>query len=82
MPPQTFAQGGAICLAMDRPRHHRGIILQRADNRMLFQKGERLLFRCLAPHELADGSQPVAAAGQRDIAGFFQGFAGVRFGER
>lgn len=79
MPPKTFAQGGAIGhrakrgRAMDRLGDHCGIILQ---------KGERLLLGCLAPHELADGSQPVAPVGQGDFTGFFQGFAGVLLGQR
>jgi hypothetical protein len=81
MPLKTFAQGGAICLAMDRPGDDLGIVIQRPDKRMLVEKRQRFLLRCLALEQLADRSQTEAAVRDRDFAGFFQGLAGMFLGE-
>jgi hypothetical protein len=48
MPFKTFAHGGAIRLAMDRPGDDLGIVVQRPDERMLIQKWQRLLLRDFA----------------------------------
>jgi hypothetical protein len=53
MPCKTFAHGGVILLAMDRPRDERGIISQRPNDRMLVEKRQRLLRRRAMLHELA-----------------------------
>lgn len=47
MPGKTFAHGGAICLAMERLGDDRGIIVQRPNDRMLFEKRQRSLLRRL-----------------------------------
>ena len=81
MPYKTFAHGGAICLAMDRPRDDCGVVVQRPNERMLVQKRQRLLLGRLALQQLADRPQPKAAVRQGDFAGFFQRFAGVLLGQ-
>ena len=43
MPFKTFAHGGAIFLAMDRPCDELRIIIERTNDGVLFQKGERHL---------------------------------------
>ena len=45
VPLKTFAQGWATALAMDRPDDDLGVIIERADDGMLFQKRQRLLRR-------------------------------------
>src|SRR6266576_2259590 len=82
MPLKTFAHGGAIHLAMDRPSDDLGIVIQRPDERMLVEERQRFLLRCLALEQLADRSQTEAAVRDRDFAGFFQRLAGVLFRER
>lgn len=43
MAPKTFAHGWATLAAMDRPRDHGGIVVERPDDRVLRQELERLL---------------------------------------
>jgi putative SOS response-associated peptidase YedK len=72
MPRKTFAQGRAICLAMDRPRDDRGIISERPNDRMLVQKRQRLLCRRLMLQELPQGAKAVSAVRKGRFASIFQ----------
>lgn len=82
MPHKTFAHGGAILVAMDRPRNHSGVIIQRTNERMLVQERQRFLLGGFAPHESADRFELPAAVRQGDFAGFFQRLTGVFLGQR
>ena len=55
MPFKTFAHGGAIGLAMDRPCDDGPIIIERPNERMLIEKRQRLLHGRLALEQLANG---------------------------
>jgi hypothetical protein len=57
MPRQTFAHGGAILLAMERPGDERRVIVQRPNDRMLVEERQRLLRRRLMLEQLPQGSQ-------------------------
>jgi hypothetical protein len=61
MPFQTFAHGGAICLAMERLSDDGGVVIQRPNQRMFFQEGKRLLPGSLTTHQLPNRPQPPAA---------------------
>jgi hypothetical protein len=67
MPRKTFAQGRAgtvrsmVRLAMDRPRDQLRVIVKRADDRMLFEKGQRRLRHGLTLEQLAQRPQPIRA---------------------
>ena len=82
MPFKTFAQGGAICLAMDRPRDDSGVIIQRSNERMLIQERQRFLQVSLPLQQLANRPQSVATMRQGDFAGFFQRLAAMLPGQR
>ena len=56
MPFQTFAHGGAICLAMDRPGDDGPIIIERPNERMLIEKRQGLLKIALALQQVANGA--------------------------
>ena len=81
MPLKTFAHGGAICLAMDRPSDDGGIIVERTDDRVLVQKRQVLLRVGLPLGELTDCPQAIRTVRQGYFAGSFQGFAGMPLGE-
>ena len=78
MPFKTFAHGGAIRLAMDRPGDDLGVVVQRADQRMFVQKRQWFLFGVLALEQLADRPQSKAAVRKGNFAGFFQCLRTVR----
>ena len=65
MPRKTFTHGGATVLAMDRPGDQRGIIVERANDRMLVQEWQRLLARRRALQELPQRAEPECAAVRR-----------------
>ena len=77
MPGKTFAHGRATALAMDRPRDDLGVIVQRADDRVLVQKRQRLLPRRRTVQQLAERLQAKRTVGKRRFTGFFQGFVRV-----
>jgi len=66
MPCKTFAQGRAIRLAMDRPRDQFGKIVKRANDRMLFEKGQRRLRHGLTLEQLAQRPQENISCSARD----------------
>jgi hypothetical protein len=81
MAPKTFAHGWATLSAMDRPRHRRGIVFQRPDDRVLGQELERLLsvgLVCDQPPEEAEAITPVR---EGRFAGSFELRGGVLLGE-
>ena len=77
MPPKTYAHGGAIRLALDRPGDDGGVIVQRSNQRMLVQKRQRFLFGRLTQEQLADRPQPIAVVRNGRFTGIFQGVAGM-----
>jgi len=50
-----------VRLAMDRPRDQLCVIVKRADDRMLFEKGQRRLRHGLTLEQLAQRPQPICA---------------------
>ena len=82
MPPQTFAHGGAIRLAMERPRDDVAVISERANDRMLLQERQWFLLCRLASQEPPHSTEPPTTVRKGDFAGFFQGFAGMLLRER
>ena len=82
MAPKTFAQGWATLAAMDRPSDHGGVVLERADDRMLGEELERLLSVGLSRDQLPQQPQAIALVGEGCFAGSFELRAGVLAGER
>ena len=66
---------------MDRPGHHGGIIVQRPNDRMLFQERQRLLLRRLAREQLANRAQAKGSVRKGRFAGFFQRIRRVLLGQ-
>ena len=58
MAPKTFAHGWATLAAMDRPRDHSGIVLERPDDRMLGEELEWLLPVGFVRDQLPERAEP------------------------
>ena len=81
MAPKTFAHGWATLAAMDRPRDHGGIVVERTDDWMLGQELERLLSVGLPSDQLSQRSEAIAPVRKGRVAGLFQFRARMLLGE-
>jgi len=81
MPCKTFAAQGAICLALVCRGDDAGVIVQRPDQWMRFEKRQRLLFRSAPFQELTNRAQAKSPVREGDFAGHFQGLAVVPLGQ-